>query len=253
MLQKILKPSNIFLIFLVSLNLLPILAPILMNMGLIVPAKIIYFIYSFSCHQIHWRSLHIGEHQCAWCARDMAIWGAVLFVAILVKIYRVKGLKWYQVIPFVVPILLDGGIQGIASVLGASNNFLYVSTNFMRALTGSIFGAGLGLFLMPQLVNMEITVDDIGNKIKPQIKKSLSNAKVFFISVVLYMLVHIAIIFVWGATATDYRPTDFLDSGHRFEMDYLEGSLTRRENGVCPTTLSANDTSNPLALDCFFR
>ena len=49
---------NILLIIIGLLCFSAILAPILMALGLEGPAKYIYFIYSFFCHQIHYRSLH---------------------------------------------------------------------------------------------------------------------------------------------------------------------------------------------------
>lgn len=146
---------NIFIVFLIILNVLPILAPIFAQIGWNAPAKAIYFVYSFLCHQLHWRSLHIYDHQCAWCMRDMFIWGSLLVVAILVKRYHIKGLRWYWMIPFMLPIAFDGGIQTIATILGFGNGQpLYMSTNFMRMLTGSIFGTGIGLWLVPGLKEM---------------------------------------------------------------------------------------------------
>jgi|SRR3972149_6791785 len=141
---------NIFLFFLIVLNILPLLAPLFAHWGWNAPAAIIYNIYSFFCHQFGWRSLHLYDYQCAWCARDMFIWGMVLFVAVAVKIRKVKGIKWYWLLPFTIPIAMDGGIQTIATLFGFSkSNPLYISTNFMRMLTGGFFGMGLGLWLMP--------------------------------------------------------------------------------------------------------
>lgn len=143
---------DVFLLGLFVLNIAPILAPIFAHFGLKVPAKVIYFIYSFTCHQFHWRSLHIFDHQCAWCTRDTFIWGAIFVVALLVRLYKVKALKWYWLIPFVIPIALDGVIQTIATVLGfEDDNPLYMSTNPIRMLTGATFGTGLALWMMPTM------------------------------------------------------------------------------------------------------
>lgn len=151
-LQK--NPYNIFLVVLVFLNIVPWLAPVFLHFGWHGPAKVIYRIYSFFCHQIAWRSMHVYDHQCAWCARDTAIWGAFLMVAVLIKFRKTKGFKWYWMIPFIIPIALDGGIQTIATVFGYdSEEPVYISTNFMRMMTGSIFGIGLGMTLLPTLKN----------------------------------------------------------------------------------------------------
>ena len=146
---------NLFLVFLVVLNVLPWLAPVFTHLGWKAPAKVIYSVYSFLCHQFAWRSIHVADHQCAWCARDTFIWGAVLAIALIVKLYRVKALKWYWVIPFVIPIALDGGVQTIAALVGfRSEEPYYISTNMMRMATGGTFGIGLGLWMMPTLKEM---------------------------------------------------------------------------------------------------
>lgn len=141
-----------FLVFLFMLNVLPFLAPLLADMGFNLPAKVIYSAYSFMCHQFSWRSIHILDHQVAWCARDTFIWGTMFAIALVVRLYKVKKMQWYWVIPFVIPIALDGGIQTIATILGyASGEPYYMSTNTIRMLTGGLFGIGLGLWMMPTL------------------------------------------------------------------------------------------------------
>lgn len=143
---------TILIVFLIILNLAPFLAPIFAHIGWKGPSKFIYTIYSFFCHQLHWRSLHIYDYQCAWCTRDTFIWGAILAVALIVKFYKVKTIRWYWVLPFVIPIALDGGIQTIATIMGYDDEDpFYMSTNTMRMLTGGLFGTGLGLWLMPLL------------------------------------------------------------------------------------------------------
>ena len=142
---------NIFLVGLVLLNVVPWLAPIFMQLGWHGPAKVIYRIYSVFCHQIGWRSLHVYDHQCAWCSRDTAIWGSFLLVAFIVKYRKISGFKWYWVFPFALPMALDGGIQLIATLFSVEkdNDPFYVSTNFSRIVTGTLFGTGLGMTLLP--------------------------------------------------------------------------------------------------------
>lgn len=143
---------NVFLTGLVILNIAPLLAPVFAHLGWNAPASIIYNVYSFFCHQFGWRSVHIFDYQCAWCARDMFIWGSFLFIAVLVKIRKVKGIKWYWIIPFTIPIALDGVIQTIATLFGYNSaDPYYQSSNPIRMLTGAIFGTGLGLAMLPML------------------------------------------------------------------------------------------------------
>src|SRR5690606_38304083 len=104
---------NIYLTFLGFLVSLPILAPVFMHLNLILPAKVIYFIYSFFCHQFSTRSIHIYDYQLAWCSRDTAIWFSFFITALLVKFNILPKLRWYWTIPFVIPMALDGGLQTI--------------------------------------------------------------------------------------------------------------------------------------------
>ena len=146
---------NIFLVGLLILNVLPWLAPIFSSMGWKAPAKVIYTVYSFLCHQFAWRSLHVANHQCAWCARDTFIWGSFFAIALIIKLYKVKAIKWYWIVPFVIPIALDGGIQTIAALVGfRDEDPYYISTNTLRMVTGGTFGTGLGLWMLPSLKEM---------------------------------------------------------------------------------------------------
>jgi|GEM_PF-1051719 len=249
--------SNGLLAFLVVINVLPFLAPLFLHLGLELPAKIIYFIYSFMCHQIHWRSLHVYDHQCAWCARDMAIWGAILFIAILYKFVRMRGLKFYELIPFIIPIALDGGIQSIVSVIiGGNSPPLYTSTNLMRALTGGFFGLGIGQFLIPMAASLSSdSYEEEEVRTEKDNKKPFWNSlKATLFGMTFITTIFIIIVQIWRLTSPSYPPSNWLDS----EVKYPGGGnlqVIRRENGACPTDLSksAETGSSPLELTCFFR
>jgi uncharacterized membrane protein len=256
MLSK-LKASNIFIAFLVVINVMPVLAPLFQHWGFDFGARAIYFVYSFFCHQIHWRSLHLYDHQCAWCTRDMAIWGALLTTAILVKTYKLKGIRWWQVVPFMIPIALDGGIQTIATGVGLSqpDNIFYVATNLTRALTGSIFGIGLGAFLMPLLLSLEI--DDLKAQAEIHLgnfKKKVHQLVLFFGVFVFIMLGYVAMVQLWDLTSSNYKPENWLDSNVKLPED-KDDWFTRRQNALCPVQLTTDEqqsTEELLALDCFF-
>ena len=100
------------------LNVLPILAPILAYLKINFLAKAIYFVYSFFCHQLHWRSLHVCDHQYGWCSRCTFIWLNILFTGILVKFFKIKKVQWYWYAVFIMPLALDGIIQTIATLVG---------------------------------------------------------------------------------------------------------------------------------------
>jgi uncharacterized membrane protein len=250
--MKNLKFSDGLIIFLITINVLPVLAPVFQSWGWDLPARVIYFIYSFFCHQIHWRSLHIADHQCAWCARDMAIWGAFLVTATLIRVYQLKGLKWYQILPFMIPIGLDGGIQTIATGLGINNGEpLYISSNLMRAITGSIFGMGLGATIMPVITKLEL------GKLRSQIRLGsgivINQLFVFPIVFLTIMLGYLGLIGVWNLTSDQYLPSNTFDSAVKVPAD-PDLWLQRRANGVCPVDipLTSAETPDPLAIDCFF-
>lgn len=243
---------NWILIVLLFLNFLPILAPILLNAGIEFLAKPVYFLYSFFCHQFAHRSLHIHDSQCAWCTRDMGIWGAMLLVAIVVKLRKVTvGLRWYWVFPFVIPIALDGGIQTIATMvgidgLGGPGTPLYISNNLMRAITGSIFGIGLGLFIFPNLYS---AFHDHGLQLIGWSKRIGRRRMVRYtvFGLVVILVSYVSIIGLWDITSTVVEPANIVDL--QVKSPVSKDFFLRRENGACPANVLGED---PLALECFW-
>jgi uncharacterized membrane protein len=146
-----------FVGFLFLLNLLPLLAPILAYFGEKNISGFIYWLYSFSCHQKASRSFFVCDHQYGWCARCTFLWFSTFLSSIIVfyghKFIKIPGLSWQTALVFVAPMAFDGGIQLIASVVSLFTGLdpFYESTNSIRAITGSFFGIGLGLYLFPRL------------------------------------------------------------------------------------------------------
>lgn len=251
--MKILKdPYNIYLAFLTTLVILPVLAPTLLYIGFESPAKLIYFVYSFSCHQFDNRSLHLFDYQYAWCARDTAIWTSVWLTALYVKFSDVKSIKLYWLIPFIVPIALDGGIQTIYTVLDIdpvglnTGSPLYISNNFTRFMTGGIFGIGLSLWISPTFKGI----------LQRSTKIKLVNSKIliaFALSFIM-LLNYIFLVQVWSITSEKYKPAGTLDMIVRTpSIDFF----TRRKHAVCPTNeTEENDYQNPqdnlIMFECFF-
>lgn len=228
--RKYLTAYNLLLAFVVALCISTIAAPISMALGLEEIAKIIYFIFSFFCHQIHYRSLHIFDYQYAWCTRDTFIWLSILASGIFVKLYGFKGLKLYQIILFVIPIGLDGGIQFIATFFGLaddSSNLIYASTNFTRMLTGSILGIGIGLWVFPTLREVEMGMQNKIEKLKWGVLKT--SAVLLLIMFIIYM----GLIGLWYFTSENYRPLNIVDHAVRFPEDKDEWFI-RRKHATCP-------------------
>ncbi|CAG1021728.1 hypothetical protein DOJK_01200 [Patescibacteria group bacterium] len=246
---------NLYLGILTTLVALPILAPVLLRLGLELPAKMIYFVYSFFCHQFASRSIHLFDYQFAWCARDTGIWLAVAVVAWLLKFKIVKPIKWYWVIPFVIPIALDGGIQTAFTALnieGAStlsNLPLYASNNLIRFVTGAFFGVGLSLWISGTFIeDAEPELKESQNtKAKNFIDvfKILQVKKVALIMAVL-VTIYGASIQLWRLTSNEVLPTNTLDSVVKLQnLNFFE----RRADGVCPTS-GVEDIFN---WNCFFN
>lgn len=247
--KKFFKKLTIFdyyLGFLATLNLLPVIAPIFLKLGLEFPAKVIYFIFSFTCHQFSSRSIHIYDLQYAWCARDTGIWFGIFLVALLFRFKKLTPIKWYWVIPFMIPIALDGGLQTIFTFLNItpqgsiSADAIYASNNLARFLTGGIFGMGLSLWLSGSLLPEDVQ--------KELVEKRTEKKDVWRIVALIgaVFMVYFSLVSIWSLTSVKNKPTDFLDSAVKIQN---EDFFARRGNAICPTS-SIDDL---FELDCFFN
>ncbi|MGE5140151.1 MAG: DUF2085 domain-containing protein [Rudaea sp.] len=157
--------------FLFVFSTLPFVAPLLMILGWELPANAIYYAYSFTCHQLAYRSFFIDGAQLAYtvpqlqdllqvpnnatdlwywrgvignmqlgfkmayCERDAAMYSTMFFATVLYALVR-KSLprlpwRWYLILG-ILPILIDGGTQLF---------MLRESTALLRVITGVLFGA----------------------------------------------------------------------------------------------------------------
>ncbi len=130
---------------------LPFLAPGLAAIGAELPARLIYTLYSPTCHQLPERSLFLFGHKMAICARCTALyltfWGVGLLYGLwgllpLGRRYRSSPLSLRWLLILSLPMIIDGTSQ----LLG-----LHTSTNFLRLVTGALVGGGFGLFVYPNL------------------------------------------------------------------------------------------------------
>jgi uncharacterized membrane protein len=238
---------KIFSIFIWTIFLSPLLAPILLHFGIEAPAKFIYFIYSYTCHQLAHRSLHIFDYQCAWCTRDTFTWGAMAMLTILVPRLKIKPIKWYWVPVFLAPIALDGIIQTVSTFFGFGGaSEFYTSSNFTRALTGSLFGLGMGLIILPLLYDLYLD-----KKVSEERSKYV---RIIFIVLPVMMLFYVIMVQVWDITSTEYKPDNFLDLAVRTPA--TEERWIRQTHGACtpedPKTISGGLGGFAFSLeDCF--
>jgi uncharacterized membrane protein len=249
----------IFGIVILVMDIIAVSAPILAHFGFTGVAHWIYVVYSFLCHQRPWRSIHLFDYQVAWCTRDTFIYLSMALSAFFVVGFKIRKVKWYYPVLAILPFALDGTVQLIAELDGVLNNkevFFYASTNFIRMLTGTIFGTGAGLWLFSKLdetVYEELEMNDqlpnpnvqtITNNLmakrpkreaeseKRRAKQNVfRNLKYFLAVVSICFITYIALVRMWDITSNEYKPGGFLDS-IRYFPGYNYEEVERGGHGV---------------------
>ena len=153
---------------------LPLLAPVLMDAGWTLPAKVIYTIYRPACHQRPERSYFIGGPEItytpeelgaagvnldpfardignetvgwkvAFCERDVAIYGAIFVTGLAYALVRRRLGGWRMPFRYFALFLIPMAIDGLLQLFG-----FYESTWLRRTITGAIFGVGAVFFAYP--------------------------------------------------------------------------------------------------------
>ena len=153
---------------------LPLLAPVLMDAGMELPAKAIYLVYRPLCHQRPERSYFYGGEQLvysaeelveagvsvgllsrdigneavgwkvAFCERDVAIYGAIFVTGLVYAIVRKRLRGWRMKLRYFALFLVPMGVDGLLQLVG-----LHESTWLLRSITGAIFGVGAVIFAYP--------------------------------------------------------------------------------------------------------
>lgn len=152
---------------------LPFIAPVLMNLGLETPARVIYMIYSFLCHQLPQRSFFLfGERftypledilaawngsadaaslrqfignpvmgwKVAWSDRMVSMYSSILLFAWLWYPIRksLPRLRWQGLLLFILPMAVDGISHLVSDLAGMGTG--YRETNlWLSNLTGQAF------------------------------------------------------------------------------------------------------------------
>lgn len=197
-------------LFLFIFTLLPIIAPIAAHFGLDFIADPIYWIYQWFCHQRPWRSYHLFDYQLAMDARMMLMFGSMTIGGLIIYLRKIKPLKPIHAIIFalllIIPLGLDGTIQAIAEIGSTASKLpFYESTNFIRSLTGTIFGIGIAFSLFPFLN---------GQKGNTQLKNYVVPTILALLSSILFVFMLVA---GWSLTSNKYKPSHFfIDFEQRF-------------------------------------
>ena len=175
--------ANLFWGLLVGL---PWLAPVLMKAGATTPARAIYFVYGFLCHQFANRSFFlfgpktmyaytdllpyapnantwlglrafIGNaelgYKVAWSDRMVSMYGGVFLGGLLFALlrHRLKPPRWHTFGLMILPMIVDGSTHWISDLAGVGQGFRY-HNGWLAALTGNLFpssfyvGNALGSF-----------------------------------------------------------------------------------------------------------
>ena len=154
---------------------LPFLAPLLMYLGVELPARVIYTIYSFLCHQLPERSYFLFGPQVsysvpeiqaawqetnnplilrqfvgnaemgwkvAWSDRMVSMYTGVLLFAWLWWYLRkqVRPLHWIGFLLLALPMTIDGTTHFASDLFGLHNGFRYTN-DWLAALTNHAFPA----------------------------------------------------------------------------------------------------------------
>ena len=141
---------------------LPVLAPYLEHLGVNVPARVIYLVYSTVCHQIPERAFFVFGHQMAFCQRDLALYGAILLAGILYGLLRprVKPAPLWLAVLMALPLAVDGTGQLLR---------FWESLWWLRVVTGALFGVALVWLVYPY-------VDQAFRELRGTIEEKFSSA-----------------------------------------------------------------------------
>lgn len=165
---------------------LPFLAPLLMELGMTGPGRVIYLIYSFLCHQLPQRSYFLfgpqltyslGDIQSswmntfdptllraftgspemgwkvAWSDRMVSMFTSLPVFALLWRPlrHRLPKLPWWGLGLLLLPMAVDGGTHFVSDLMAFGQGFRDTNA-WLAALTGSVFpgsfyqGDALGSF-----------------------------------------------------------------------------------------------------------
>lgn len=193
-------------------SLLPLLAPIAAKLGINSLADAIYWTYQWFCHQRPWRSYHLFDYQLAMDARMMLMFGTMATSAYIIYFKQVKPLKPFTAVIFglllISPLAADGLVQAFSEV-GTFNDYAlpaYESTNFIRSLTGLLFGIGIAFAVFPYL-NFEPVAT---STLKLVLQHSLLAASISFLFIPVLVL-------GWSITSSKYKPSSLLiDNTRRY-------------------------------------
>ena len=126
-----------------------IAAPLLYSAGMSAASSPIYTFFSYICHQIPERSLHIAGHQLAVCSRCFGVYMGLLVGMLAYPLWRrvdeIEPIPRIWLFLALVPI----GVDWSLTVFG-----IWENTHTSRFITGLILGFACSTFIVPAIVEI---------------------------------------------------------------------------------------------------
>ena len=126
-----------------------VLAPVLAGYGFSDLTSPLYTFFSYICHQMPDRSLHLLEHQMAVCSRCFGVYAGLLAGTAAYPLWRglddVEPLRRFWLFVALIPISIDWSL----TMFG-----IWENTHLSRFITGLILGATCATFIVPAIVEV---------------------------------------------------------------------------------------------------
>ncbi|HKP69807.1 MAG TPA: DUF2085 domain-containing protein [Pyrinomonadaceae bacterium] len=123
-----------------------VLAPLLAPSGL---STSIYTFFSYICHQIPDRSLHLAGHQLGVCSRCLGVYFGLLAGVVVYPLWRRieenEPISRFWLFASLIPISIDWSL----TVFG-----IWENTHLSRFVTGLILGLACATFIVPAVVDI---------------------------------------------------------------------------------------------------
>ena len=126
-----------------------VVAPLLSSNGFSSGSTPLYSFFSYICHQIPDRSLHLAGHQLAVCSRCFGVYFGLLAGILIYPLWRsvdeIESIPRFWLFLSLIPIAIDWSL----TVFG-----IWENTQVSRFVTGLILGAACATYMVPALVEI---------------------------------------------------------------------------------------------------
>jgi uncharacterized membrane protein len=124
-------------------------APLFLSKGVTAASSPIYTFFSYICHQIPERSLHLAGHQMAVCSRCFGVYVGLLAGILIYPLWRsideIDAIPRIWLFLSLVPISIDWSL----TIFG-----IWENTHVSRFVTGGILGIACATYIVPALVEV---------------------------------------------------------------------------------------------------